>query len=656
MTKFFPGNSFSHSSPLLLLLLLLNFHLGQGQTHSLKDSLHADQLLDSIRNYERDRPLIGLEWADSLYRFSETADYPLGKLRALNRTGRIQDVLGNFAASEKAYLSGLEIAHRMKRFTAIAMLSDQLGSLNRKLGRYPQSLVLHQRALFLYDSLEIQAGIPICYNNLAIIYKIMGDDSTAGIQYRQAVTFSRRLEKWQGVAAALLNLSQLHLKYQRFDSALVCQSEALELAKTYGLPVREAQAHSALFDTYMGLGEYDRAYASLEKAIPMMESFGDRFRLAGLKVKMGRYQYKTRALKQAQRTLASALELGQEIGASEVVKSASFLQHRVAQEQGNYKAALAYYKNFVAINDSLVGLQTQREIAELKTRFELDKNQAELAQQEAELARMDAVLRAETIERRTKELELERTQNRVWLLVSIVAFLLLAVVFFITWYFFNEKRNRLLLEKQELTEQALQDKEVLMSELHHRVKNNLQLIYNLLDLQSRQLDGAAKLALEESMGRLTSMALIHQELYQEKNVSGIYLPGYLQDLCDQIFRSFGRDAISLHLDVAPISLDISSVVPLGLTINELVTNSLKHAFPDAESGRILVALKKEADYLQLEVSDDGVGVGEVSGTRKGFGKTLIRSLSRQMKAELEEEQNDGYRTVLKIHKFRLVGK
>src|SRR5262249_12977418 len=148
--------------------------------------------------------------------------------------------------------------------------------------------------------------------------------------------------------------------------------------------------------------------------------------------------------------------------------------------------------------------------------------------------------------------------------------------------------------------------------VHHRVKNNLQLISSLLALQAGQLkDHAAAQAFAESQNRVRAMALVHENLYRSEDLASVRLAGHLERLCAHLVRSYNvnPDRIVLDFHVAEVTLDLDRSVPLGLLVNELVSNVLKHAFPAGRSGRVLVRLDMSgAGWYMLVVSDNGVGL------------------------------------------------
>jgi PAS domain S-box-containing protein len=207
---------------------------------------------------------------------------------------------------------------------------------------------------------------------------------------------------------------------------------------------------------------------------------------------------------------------------------------------------------------------------------------------------------------------------------------------------------------RQLIERALEEKTVLLHEIHHRVKNNLQIISSLLNLQARNADPAVIRALAESQGRVKAMALIHQLLYERNDFSQIDLATYLRRLCALQQTSYRDDAASFTLTVHAcegVHLNLQRAVPCGLLVNELVTNAIKHAFPDGREGRIDITLSASDDgHCLITVADDGVGLPpEVSPeTSRSLGMQLIPLLSDQAGGQWQLFRDHGTRFELKI--------
>ncbi|MCX2524784.1 PAS domain S-box protein [Larsenimonas rhizosphaerae] len=192
---------------------------------------------------------------------------------------------------------------------------------------------------------------------------------------------------------------------------------------------------------------------------------------------------------------------------------------------------------------------------------------------------------------------------------------------------------------------SLQEKETLLKEVYHRVKNNLQVIGSLFNMQLRQLpEGVAHDALRESADRVKAMALVHEKLYQSASLSSIDLAAYVGDLCTNLASSTGANSRDIILEptIETIQVGLETAVPLGLLLNELLTNSLKHGFPGKKTGHVRITIDMlDDDTLKLEVIDNGVGFDDTQATGKSLGLKLIRILSRQLDGEFTTKSKNG---------------
>ncbi|MCB0647742.1 MAG: sensor histidine kinase [Saprospiraceae bacterium] len=217
------------------------------------------------------------------------------------------------------------------------------------------------------------------------------------------------------------------------------------------------------------------------------------------------------------------------------------------------------------------------------------------------------------------------------------------------------RSNKRLKEMNSIVSENLKEKDLLIQEIHHRVKNNLQLISSLLSLQSRTVnDEKASLALSEGQSRVLSMALIHQNLYKDKVSSGMDVQDYVQQLTQRLLATYGikPENIELSLDIDPIALDVATLVPLGLIINELIANALKYAFEENQKGKIEMTLKQKDGDLLLKLKDDGKGFPSI-GEGDGFGMKLIRALSKKLDADLNVSNDNGASIEMLIKNFKL---
>jgi PAS domain S-box-containing protein len=193
--------------------------------------------------------------------------------------------------------------------------------------------------------------------------------------------------------------------------------------------------------------------------------------------------------------------------------------------------------------------------------------------------------------------------------------------------------------------ESLEDKKVLLREIHHRVKNNLQIISSLLNLQSDYLENEKdKNIFRDSQSRVKSMAIIHEKLYQSSNFSEIDFKGYIDSLTSYLFQSYpiNPSKIKFESDIDDITLSMDTAIPCGLIINELVSNSLKYAFPDDRDGKIKIKLKSIDDHFVLEIEDNGIGFPENFDIKdtESLGLKLVYSLTKQIDGQLEILANE----------------
>jgi PAS domain S-box-containing protein len=234
--------------------------------------------------------------------------------------------------------------------------------------------------------------------------------------------------------------------------------------------------------------------------------------------------------------------------------------------------------------------------------------------------------------------------------------------------FFVEKSNPLMLctVVQDITDRkefenslktSLEEKEVLLREIHHRVKNNLQIISSLLNLQTVYINDEEALNLfKESQNRVRSMSMIHESLYQSRDLAHIDFSIYISRLSNELLSSYGVNInlISLKTDLENIFLDINTAIPCGLIITELFTNSIKYAFPHGRKGIIHIKFKRDkGDNFILEVSDDGVGLPDDIDIKqtKSLGMRLVNSLVDQLDGTVEVDGSSGTRFVIKFQEL-----
>lgn len=317
--------------------------------------------------------------------------------------------------------------------------------------------------------------------------------------------------------------------------------------------------------------------------------------------------------------------------------------------KGNYKDAYEVSLLLKQANDSLAKNETRQRLLEARLSYD------SLQQAERNKTYQKDILQ--------KQSEIDSSRKIVYLVIAALALALLLAFAFYRNYRHTQKTNRIIAqqqleteEKKRMIEASLTEKETLLKEIHHRVKNNLQIISSLLNLQANRTDDEQlKRIMGEARNRISSMALIHQKIYQSGNLSSVDFQAYIEQMAQSIEANFNNEKkrIMHHVNTNGIVLDIDTSIPLGLIINELLTNSYKYAFANRDSGTITISLReKDAEDLELHVSDDGAGlpVGFDPSTLNSLGLKLVKGLTSQLKGTIRFESNKGTHAFIQFKK------
>lgn len=208
----------------------------------------------------------------------------------------------------------------------------------------------------------------------------------------------------------------------------------------------------------------------------------------------------------------------------------------------------------------------------------------------------------------------------------------------------GKRKNETITQKNEQLQQLLKDKDWLLKEVHHRVKNNLHTVICLLESQAMYLKNDALKAIEISQHRIYAMSLIHQKLYQSADIQTIDMAVYLVEFTGYLMDSFDvHQQITLQLDIEPLKFGVSQAIPVALIINEAVTNSIKYAFPANEQGIIYIGLKQTEKNVKLIVADNGIGISSTinDDELKSLGISLMKGLSSDLKGKINIQNETG---------------
>jgi two-component sensor histidine kinase len=306
-------------------------------------------------------------------------------------------------------------------------------------------------------------------------------------------------------------------------------------------------------------------------------------------------------------------------------------QYKLDSAEGKYAAALSDHILFQRYHDSSLSIQQTQQLDELNQQFTTEKKDHDIR-----LLQQDALVR---------KVQLQRQALIRNITLASVGVLLLILWLLYRQYKIKNRANRAINQQNESLSKLVDEKEWLVREVHHRVKNNLQTIMSLLELPADSIRMDPLSAIQASQNRIFATSLLHQKLYQGNNMSsvnmGIYIPELIHYL-REVFQTGRR--IELKTKIDPIDLEISQAVPIGIIINEVVTNAIKHAFPSqSEKSMISISLSMiDKNSAMLKISDNGIGVPpELTAQKSGLGFRLVSELTKDIDGTMEVVSGPG---------------
>jgi two-component system, sensor histidine kinase PdtaS len=371
---------------------------------------------------------------------------------------------------------------------------------------------------------------------------------------------------------------------------------------------------------------------------------------------LGQLYVETHQYEKARPFLNSALKAG---GPAGYIGYLHYLMFLVDSAAGNYLAAIDHLNRNHKQVDSSLAESRQRDIEKLLIQFEMQKKEDSIKLKDENIV----LLNEKTAILNQKAAIQQSKLNRTALLMNITiggVFLVLVIAALLYRENRNKKQvNKVITQKNELLdklltekEKLLTEKEWLLKEVHHRVKNNLHTIMCLLESQASRLQNEGLAAVEDSQHRIYAMSLIHKKLYQSEDFKSILMDKYIAELVEYLDDSFKSESgIQFILDIEALRLNITQAIPVALIINEAVTNSMKHAFPDKRPGMVTISMHKNGDQITLLLADNGVGIGDrptVTDTNS-LGLELMKGLAREIHGRIEFASQSGTKITMIFH-------
>ena len=458
------------------------------------------------------------------------------------------------------------------------------------------------------------------------------EDYEKGLSYLQVgLPIARQIKSPPDVALFHENLTDYFIRTNDYDSALFYNKLVLDYYNENNLELEIINALNQRGEIYSGLKKHELAIVTFEESLDKNARQQPEVYLNAVTNLAGLYN-KT---DQFGKAVTSMNELLQETDFEfDQVDLGNIHFHLSNGYRGlnEFEKALDHYVQFTTYKDSILNETNARRVTELQTRYET--------------AEKDRKIESLAKENEIQVLRAKTRNSQLYLLVGLSGILLTVGLVFYYQTRIKTRVNRELAQKNELILSQSEERVLLLKEIHHRVKNNLQVISSLLSMQTRREKNSQVLdAVKESQSRVKTMALLHEKLYQNNSLSSINMQEYLNQLGQFLNSTFRQDKdIQIFVDAGNISLDVNTAVPIGLITNELLSNALKYAFSDQDEGEILLSLKPNGTGgYELKVQDNGKGMDQEIDFKNlsSLGLKLVHTLTRQIQGSLNIRSEQG---------------
>ena len=503
--------------------------------------------------------------------------------------GMYQDK-GDYDQALSYYLHGLKVAKRTSDHNMIAILYNNTASLLAEAGRPPsQSLPYFHKAL-MHDTLVKKGSFAGMISiNIAADYHRGGNKPLSELYIKKAINYAEREGSGRyNYATINYEIGNIYLESGRYQEAEEYLTGSLRVLDSLQMPDNSLRPLLALSKLYIKQYTIDKAEVC------------------------------------AKRLLKDAIKQQAKFYMGEAYKVLS----QIERSRKRYQLALVYYEKYTQWNDSVFNETKERSIANVQAQGLLKQKELEMRLNVKQQLRENDILKMSN-----KNLRNER----IIAFGVAITFLILGI-FVYTAYAAKRKQNKQLEKQQLIIQNQSVEKDVLIREIHHRVKNNLQIVSSLLNLQANSVSDASALeALRESHNRVKTISIIHQKLYSFDGLSVILLEDYIQQLWSHLRKVYNAGHIDVRLNILPkgLMLDMEKAIPIGLIVNELITNTVKYAFTEHDQdAHIDISCSDNGDgFYTLTVADNGKGMPEGfdPATSPNLGYRIMNELSRQLK-------------------------
>lgn len=633
----------------IVFLLLLAFFWGYSFHVSGQDQPKIDSLFQVLRTSKQDTnkvlllyelsreffnsDIVGSEkYANRALFLSQKLDYKRGIALSYTNLGIINYYKAVYNVALSYHERSLDLMEEIGDKKGMAGSHNNKGAVYTQQGDYKLAIEEYLNSLHLMEEINDMEGMGKSYNNIGLVYYLQGSNEEAREYYNKALKIFRERGDKNRIADILNNLGIIAYEEGDYNVSLDFHMKSLETRNKTGNHRGQASSYTNIGDVYAAQEAFTKALEFQQKAFDIQEELGDKKGMLSSMKGMGTVYSLTGRDDEALKYMEEVLRISTEIGAKREVRDAYNDISSIHMKMGNYEEALKYKSQFAEMNDTLFSEKTNEIAMALETKFENEKRAKEI----------------EILKQENQIQELELGRNRI-LIVSAIVGLILALISIIIFARVNREKRKamMLLQRQnEDIKRQKEEKEVLLKEIHHRVKNNLQVINSLIRLQCAYTDDEVALVLfDECQNRIISMALIHEKMYEAHDLSNINIKEYVTELAQNLLRSYRLNQhINLDINIEIEHLSLDTLIPLGLLLNELISNSLKHAFEGLKEGIIKIELSKdEKGMFVLFVGDNGNGLPKDFSFNSAhtLGMELVVTLSEQLDGKIERVGETG---------------
>ena len=535
-----------------------------------------------------------------------------------NNLGVVHHHLSNFDSSIYYYQSAHHEYVQLEDSLNTATLELNLSTVYKLRGLYETALEFALSASRKLEKHKPSTNLATSYNSIANLYSRIGQPHSALLYHSRSLQIKRVIGDENGMAGSFNNIGNVHLKLKQYDSAMVNYFKSLEIKRRHRDEAAQGASMSNIGEVMVKTGRYDEAKEYFLQSLEIRMKFRDKVGEATTRGRLANVYLLKNDLDAAERELDRSKDLALDLGLLDELKTNHEIRVRLYEEKGDYKRAFETSQELLVVKDSLLNQEKTKSLAEMQTRYESLKKEDRIA-----LLEKEGLLQA---------VELE--QRQIWIRSLVLAVILSLIIGVLVYH------NLRMVRKNKI------HIELLLKELHHRVKNNLQILSSLLSLQSQQLtdDNAIK-AVKSSESRINAMALIHRKLYTVDQNRTVDIKEYISELIQYLVYSYGyhEKNFKLDLEIKEINIDVDKAIPLGLILNELISNAFKHAYENQPNPRLVVNLEyPESRELNISIQDNGGGMPSVDEKqRKTFGMKIVTTLIKELKGSLNVKNENG---------------